>query len=284
MRKSQTGAQATRNPGRTGRTRTLPPHIQEDVDRVADVVAAGFRSLAWHRMAQELYRYAFRTLNAAMRKTDQLMELVAKSNTPLELSDEDRSTLHRNSDDRAVIALMTVNVAMEEFPRVLAKGGYNPADNPGKDGKFKALKSFFVTRCGLVFPRIFDNWKKERTDLFLRHAKTHMEGWRLAHALGQYDIGQAPPDIVALCDAVTAMIDALKPRNRAVWHMTIEGYTPGEIADALGIKLGDVNNALYTFRTKVKKLRQQGELGIPATVEAEWARRRELDARMAVAR
>ncbi|WP_331723333.1 hypothetical protein [Streptomyces sp. NBC_00105] len=284
MRKSQTGVPSTQNPGRTGRTRVLPIHIQEDVDRVADVVAAGFRSLAWHQMARELYQYAFRTLNAAMRKTDMLMELVAKSNTPLELSDEDRSTLHRNSGDRAVIALMTINVAMEEFPRVLMRGGYNPADNPGKGGKFKALKSFFVTRCGLVFPRIFDNWKKERTDLFLRHAKVHMEGWRLAHALGQYDLGQAPPDIVALCDTVTGMIDALKPRNRAVWHMTIEGYSPGEIADALEIKLGDVNNALYTFRTRVKTLRQRGELVVPPSLEVEWARRRELDARMAVAR
>ncbi|MFE6912249.1 RNA polymerase sigma factor [Streptomyces erythrochromogenes] len=284
MRKSQTGAPGTQNPSRTGRTRKLPTHIQEDVDRVADVVAAGFRSLTWHQIAEELYQYAFRTLNAAMRRTDQLMELVAKSNTPLELSDEDRSTLHRNSEDRAVIALMTINVAMEEFPKVLAKGGYNPADNPGKDGKFKALKSFFVTRCGLVFPRIFDNWKKERTDRFLRHTKVHMEGWRLAHALGQYNLEQAPPDVIALCDTVTAMIDDLKPRNRAVWHLKIEGYTPGEIADVLGIKLTDVNNALYTFRSKVKMLRQRGQLAVPTSLEVEWARRRELDARMAGAR
>lgn len=247
------------------------------MDRVADVVAAGFRSPAWYQMAAEMYQYAFRTLNAAMRKTDMLMELVAKSNAPLELSDEDRSTLHRNSGDRAVIALVTVNVAMEEFPQLLKKGGYNPAGNPGKDGRFKALKSFFVTRCGLVFPRVFDNWKKERTDRFLRYAKTRMEGWRLAHALGQYD-EQVPPDVTALCNTVTAMIETLRPRNRAVWHMTIEGYAPGEIADALDIKIGDVNNALYTFRTKVKTMRQRGELVIPPSLEAEWARRREQDA------
>ncbi|MFJ2598903.1 RNA polymerase sigma factor [Streptomyces erythrochromogenes] len=284
MPKNQTGIQGTQKPVRTGRKRELPPHIQADVDRVADVVAAGFRSLTWHQLAQEMYQYAYMALNSAMRRTDKLMELVAKSNTPLELSDGDRSTLHRNSGDRAVIAVMTINVAMEEFPKVLMKGGYDPAGNPGKDGKFKALKSFFVTRCGLVFPRIFNNWKEERTDRFLRHAKAHMEGWRLAHALGQYDVGQAPPDVVALCDTVTGMIDTLRPRNRAVWHMTIEGYTPGEIADALEIKLGDVNNALYTFRTKIKTLRQRGELVIPPTLEAEWARRRELDARKAVAR
>ncbi|WP_330242625.1 hypothetical protein [Streptomyces sp. NBC_00525] len=247
------------------------------MDRVAEAVAAGFRSSTWHQMANELYAYAFKTLRSKMRRTDELMELVAKSNTPLKLTDEDRSTLHRNSDDRALIAVMTINVAMETFPELLKKGGYNPADNPGKDGRFMALKSFFVTRCGLVFPRVFNNWKAERTDRFLRQAKDNMEGWRLAQALGQYGSERVPPDVAALCDTVTAMIDALKPRNRAVWHMTVDGFAPGEIADALGIKLYDVNNALYTLRTKAKALRQKGELVIPPSIEAEWARRREQD-------
>ncbi|MET8732186.1 hypothetical protein ABZV81_34190 [Streptomyces parvus] len=282
MRKSQSGGPSAQVPGRTARGRVLPDHIQADVDRVADVVADGFRSNAWHQMAQELYRYAFRTLNAYMRKTDHLMALVAKSKAVLELSDEDRSTLHRSFADRAEIALLTINVAMEEFPKCLKKGGYNPAGNPGRDGKFKALKSFFVGRCGLVFPRVFHNWKQERSDRFLREAGTRMEGWRLAYALGQHP-EQAPPDVVALCTTLTDMIETLKPRNRAVWHMTIEGHGPGDIADRLGIKIGDVNNALYTFRTKVKAMRQRGELLVPPSLETEWARRRELDSDKAVA-
>ncbi|MGW7209942.1 hypothetical protein [Streptomyces sp. NPDC054837] len=65
----------------------------------------------------------------------------------------------------------------------------------------------------------------------------------------------------------------LKPRNKAVWLMTLDGLSAGEIADALGIKTGDVENARYTFRTTVKRLRKAGELHVPPEIDAEWARR-----------
>ncbi|MCX5233209.1 hypothetical protein [Streptomyces sp. NBC_00233] len=92
-----------------------------------------------------------------------LVTLVTKSNTLMELSAEDRSTLHGNSGDRAALALTTINVAMEQFP-TLKKGG-----------KSKALKSFSSPAGGLVSPGSSTaGRKKERTDRYLRHAKKHM--------------------------------------------------------------------------------------------------------------
>ncbi|MFH9500595.1 sigma factor-like helix-turn-helix DNA-binding protein [Streptomyces globisporus] len=254
----------------------LPEDVQHDVDRVAEAVAAGFRGPVWEGLAADLYNYSFVPLCSAMRHTDKLIELVARSKTPLVMTDEERSTLHRSASDRDHLALMTIGVAMETFPELLKKGGYDPASNPGKGGKPSRLTSYFYGRCGLVFPRVFYNWREERADRFLRHAD-RMDGEHLAHALGQGGDELVPETVIELCSTLTDMINNLKPRNRAVWTMTVDGLSQGEIADVLGIKSGDVENIRYSLRSKIKKLRKDGALTIPQPVQTEWARRREQD-------
>jgi hypothetical protein len=249
--------------------------VQHDVDRVADVVAAGFRGPVWHQMADELYGYAFGRLCAVMRRTDKLMRLTAKSMTPLSMTDEDRGTLYRSARDREHLAILTINVAMESFPQLLKNGGYDPARNRGKDGEASRLTSYFYGRCGLVFPRVFYTWRKERMDGFLLQAVKMGDGV-LARALGQVGPDPVPDDVATLCDTLTAMINDLKPRDRAVWRLTVDNLSQGEIADVLGIKVGDVENARFRLRDRVKKRRRRGELYVPPSIEAEWARARAL--------
>ncbi len=276
MRFNSTGGPDVRHLGRISGGLDLPEDVQHDVDRVADVVAAGFRGPLWQQMAAELNAYAFKPLCSAMRRTDKLMHLVAKSRTPLEITDEERSTLHRSAPDREQIALTTISVAMETFPQLLKDGGYDPASNTGKNGKPSRLTSYFYGRCGLVFPRVFYNWRKERTDHFRVRAE-RMDSGYLAYALGQAGPETVSEDVAELCDTLTRMINGLKPRNRAVWRMTVDGLSQGEIADVLGIKSGDVENARYALRSKVRKLRRSTELVVPPSILAEWARRREQD-------
>lgn len=253
----------------------LPEAVQRDVDRVADVVAVGFRGPVWHQMAGELYAYAFGRLCAVMRRTDKLMALTAKSMTPLSMTDEDRGTLYRSAPDREHLAILTLNVAMESFPSLLKKGGYDPTRNRGKDGGAARLTTYFYGRCGLVFPRVFYSWRAERTDRFLLHAVRMGDGI-LAHALGQTGPEPVPDDVASLCDTLTAMINDLKPRDRAVWLLTVDNLSQGEIADVLGIKIGDVENARYRLRSQAKRLRRTGELYVPPSIEVEWARARVL--------
>ncbi|MEU6988387.1 hypothetical protein ABZ946_34050 [Streptomyces sp. NPDC046324] len=281
MHASSTGGSDSQIPGST--VGELPPEIQRDVDRVARVVAAGFQGREWEQLADELYVYAYKTLHTMMRRSFRLVELTAHSETPLVFSSEESSALHSSFDDRAVIATMTIGEALRTLPHALKKGKYNPAANPGKNGKYKALSSFFVTRCGLVFPRAFASWRRERTDRFVTAANEHRRGWILSGILRQ-TAGEPSPadaygsdDVIAFYSTLTAMIDDLRPRNRAVWRMTLEGHSPGEIADVLEIKLSDVKNALYTFRTKVKGLRREGKLIVPPAIETEWARCRNLN-------
>ncbi|MEU3279255.1 sigma-70 region 4 domain-containing protein [Streptomyces antibioticus] len=269
----------TGDPGTLARGNTeddgqdLPEDVQNDVDRVADAVAAGFRGPVWHQMADELYAYAFGRLCAVMRRTDKLMRLTAKSKTPLAMTDEDRATLYRSAPDREHLAILTLNVAMETFPQLLKMGGYDPAHNRGKDGRTSRLTSYFYGRCGLVFPRVFYVWRAERTDRFLLHAVRMGDGV-LAHALGQTGPEPVPEEVGDLCDALTALVNRLKPRDRAVWNLTVDGLSQGEIADVLGIKVGDVENARYRLRSQVRTRRRSGELHVPPGVEAEWARAR----------
>ncbi|MEV8400610.1 RNA polymerase sigma factor [Streptomyces niveus] len=268
----------------------LPEDVQNEVDRVADVVdvvdvvAAGFRGPAWQQMAEELYAYAFGRLCAVMRRTDKLMRLTAKSKTLLAMTDEDRATLYRSASDREHLAILTLNVAMETFPQLLKMGGYDPAHNRGKDGRASRLTSYFYGRCGLVFPRVFYVWRAERTDRFLvwRAERTErfllhavqMGGGVLAHALGQTGTEPVPEDVGDLCDTLTAMINRLNPRDRAVWNLTVDGLSQGEIAAVLDIKVGDVENARYRLRSQLRTRRRSGELYVPPGVEAEWARTR----------
>ncbi|MFF2189722.1 RNA polymerase sigma factor [Streptomyces sp. NPDC058155] len=251
----------------------LPEDVQNEVDRVADVVAAGFRGPAWQQMAEELYAYAFGRLCAVMRRTDKLMPLTAKSKTLLAMTDEDRATLYRSASDREHLAILTLNVAMETFPQLLKMGGYDPAHNRGKDGRASRLTSYFYNRCGLVFPRVFYVWRAERTDRFLLHA-VQMGGGVLAHALGQTGTEPVPEDVGDPCDTLTAMINRLNPRDRAVWNLTLDGLSQGEIAAVLDIKVGDVENARYRLRSQLRTRRRSGELYVPPGVEAEWARTR----------
>ncbi|GAA1141703.1 LuxR C-terminal-related transcriptional regulator [Streptomyces javensis] len=241
------------------------------MDRVADVVEAGFTGPVWRQMADELYAYAFTPLRAAMRRTDKLMDLTAKSKTPLSMTDKDRSTLYRSAPDREHLTILTISVAMETFPQRLKLGGYDPAHNRGKDGRPPRLTSYFYGRCGLVFPRVFYTWKSERTDRFLLHAAGMGDGL-LAHALGQTGPEPVPEDVADLCNTVTDIMNSLKPRDRAVWRLTVDGLTQNEIADVLGIKAGDVENARYGLRNKIRQLRQSGELHVPPSIQAEWAR------------
>lgn len=273
MRASSTGGPGSQIPGSRGGE--LPPEIQRDVDSVARAVAAGFQDREWKQLTDELYVYAYKTLHKKMRRSFEIIGLTAHSATPLVLSDDERSALYSNFDDRSVIATMAIHEALSTFPEALRKGKYDPAANPGKNGKYKALPSFFVGRCGLYFPRAFAEWRHERTDRFVEAANKHKRGWILPNVAHQTAGGpdvHVPDDVATFYSALTAMIDDLRPRNCAVWRMTLEGCSRGEIAEKLEIKLGDVDNALYTFRSKVKALRREGKLIVPPAIEAEWAR------------
>ncbi|MFE6808635.1 RNA polymerase sigma factor [Streptomyces sp. NPDC057681] len=255
----------------TDGTDVLPQEVQRDVDLVAELVAADFAGPRWQRTADELYAYAFKPLLSAMRRTDKLTALCKASATPLWMSDEDRTTLYRSAPDREYLAIVTISVAMQTVPQLLRNGGYDPMRNRGKDGRPTRLTTFFYGRCGLVFPRVLQAWRAEQTDRFLRHAVKMSDG-ALLHALGQDSPEPIPEGVADLCDTLTGMINQLKPRHRAVWLLTVDGLSQSEIAEVLDIKVGDVENARYAFRSKVREARRGGKLAVPPQIRAEWAR------------
>ncbi|MGW9024511.1 sigma factor-like helix-turn-helix DNA-binding protein [Streptomyces sp. NPDC055722] len=244
MRSNSTGGPGAQSRTSTGSTtEELPEEIQRDVDRVNELVDTGFTGRLWQQTADELFGYAFKPLVVAMRHTYKLAALTAKSKTPLKMSDEERSSLHRSSTDREDLAVRTIYVALETFPQALKLGRYAPASNRGKNGQPAKLTSFFYQRCGLVFPRVFYTWRDEREDRFEREARRYMSPDLLIHALRLDAPETVTAGVAELCDTLTGMISELKPRNRAVWLMTLDGLSRSEIADQLGIKTGDVDNA-----------------------------------------
>lgn len=94
----------------------------------------------------------------------------------------------------------------------------------------------------------------------------------LAHVLGQALSDPVPAGVADLCDTLTALINGSKRRIRAVMQLTVDGYSQGEIADMIRVEIGDVENARYLFRKKVRALERHGELHVPPEVRAEWRR------------
>ncbi|WP_020123790.1 hypothetical protein [Streptomyces canus] len=67
---------------------------------MSELVDAGYTGRLRQQTADELFGYAFKPLVVAMRHTYKLAGLTSKSKTPLRMSDEERSTLNRNSADQ----------------------------------------------------------------------------------------------------------------------------------------------------------------------------------------
>lgn len=62
------------------------------------------------------------------------------------------------------------------------------------------------------------------------------------------------------------------PRHRAVCLLTVDGLSRGEMAEVLDLKIGDVENARCSFRSKVREARRCGKLAVSAQIRAESAR------------
>ncbi|MEV7739877.1 hypothetical protein AB0O75_49025 [Streptomyces sp. NPDC088921] len=78
--------------------------------------------------------------------------------------------------------------------------------------------------------------------------------------------------VIELHGTVIGMIAALKLCDRAMWHLPLNGWLRGKVADHLGIKTSYVDNARYVLRTKVKNLRKAGLLSMSPETEMGWAR------------
>ncbi|MEV6056796.1 sigma-70 region 4 domain-containing protein [Streptomyces sp. NPDC052107] len=94
----------------------------------------------------------------------------------------------------------------------------------------------------------------------------------VAQALGLDAPETVADGVTELCATLTGMITELKPRDRAVWLMTLDGLSRSEAADRLGIKIGDVRNAPFLFRARIGRLRKDGAPHVPPEADREWAR------------
>lgn len=114
-----------------------------------------------------------------------------------------------------------------------------------------------------------DSEPNERGDLLDAHRGWRIEPTRPPRPGLIRPVVQRGPlgrDVGEACDAIMNMIDFAKPRNAALMRLTTAGYTQGEIADRLHLEVGDVENARYRFRQKVRRAVCFGDLQVPA----EW--------------
>lgn len=249
----------------------LPDHVRHDLERVADLARAGFTGPLYEQFAAELYLYAYGRLRKKMR-TCEITVLAGKSATPLWMTEEELSTLHRDDAVRDQLAVHTIAAAMQLFIRRLKRGGYRPAAHRGRDGRPTTLKSFFFGMCLIVFPREFVSWRGERQDRFLA-AAARMPSDLVQRALGQTVREPVPEALADLCDRVTGLISSSPPRVRAVMLLTLHEYSQSGIADLLHVKIGDVENARFRFRQKARERMRRGQLRLLPGMRAESLRR-----------
>jgi hypothetical protein len=265
-RTSDPGGQA----GDSGATE-LPDDVRRDLERVAALDRAGFTGPLYEQFANELYLYVYSRLRKKMR-TGEIAGLTGKSATPLRMTEDELSTLHRDDAVRDQLAVHTIAAAMPVFVKRLKRNGYRPADHPGRDGRPTTLKSYFFGMCLIVFPREFVSWRKERQDRFLT-AAARMPPDLVLRALGQTVRDPVPEALADLCDRVNSLINSSPPRVRAVMLLTLHEYSQSEIADLLQVKIGDVENARFRFRQRARKRMHHGQLHLLPGMRAESLRR-----------
>jgi DNA-directed RNA polymerase specialized sigma24 family protein len=244
--------------------------VRHDLERVADLARTGFTGPLYQQFADELYLYAYGRLRRKMR-TGEIAGLTGKSATPLCMTEDELSTLHRDDAVRDQLAVHTIAAAMHVFIKALKRGGYRPAAHPGRDGRPTTLKSYFFGMCLIVFPREFDSWRAERQDRFLA-AAARMPPDLVQRALGQTAREPVPEALADLCDRVTGLINSSPPRVRAVMLLTLHEYSQSEIVDLLQVKIGDVENARFRFRQKARKRMRHGQLHLLPWMRAESLR------------
>jgi DNA-directed RNA polymerase specialized sigma24 family protein len=218
-----------------------------DKELLTELAQGHFAGPRYQRFQDELAKYGMSVLRGWMY-TGYIFQLTAGRGFVLNPTDRELEELHRDSDAREELALMTVAVALPRFrERALIGGGWQYEGGA-------SVATYFMGSCLYVFPNEFRKrrvqqvkWQwQDRGDPGITAPRTDDLADPSVVALGDMYVG----DVLGRADARTAAIVAL----------TIDGYTQEEIAEMLGeTSIRAIEGVLYRWRTREqRRMREVG--------------------------
>lgn len=202
----------------------------EDQRLIQVLAAHDFGGPNWERFQAALARYGVQVLGAWL------------GNGTIFRRCEDRGlpTLgprRLSAEDRQEITELTVAESIALFrKKALRAGGWDPE-------RGASLKTYFIGRCLLQFPRNYEKWLRDEQPL-----DTVPDIEMLEHA----DLGPGPEALaegrLVLAAALQATPALMKVAR--VFVLQEAGYGQAEVAKRLGLTIGAVESLLYRHRQK----------------------------------
>jgi DNA-directed RNA polymerase specialized sigma24 family protein len=225
---------------------------REDDRRLVDALAAaGFEpeSAEWHELLNVLAEYGYPVLRRWLANA-KIYEMARAQGPGVRGLSKIPPGLIVGGDDAHELAVMTVQTALRRFLRSLAEGDWDADGGAG-------LATFFIGRCLMVFPDVYQQWSRERTRWHAIMQNSHDIDVRHPTFAGS---GNDPA--VEVLDRIerTDSLAPLSPYERALLELSAAGYTTGEIAEMFtraGVPRTPtaVNAKLNRLRKKLRRWR-----------------------------
>lgn len=227
--------------------------MQENLERRAadqqlrdEMAKSNFTGKLYGRFEHELARYGMSVLRGWMH-SGYVFHLTSARGFALHPSAAELEELHRDSDAREDLAIITVAVALTRFrERALVAGGWRYEGGA-------TLSTFFMGACLYVFPNEFRKRRVQRKKWLLQ------DGHDPAVTAPQQDHITNPAVLTLGSMRVHDDLQRLDTRTRAIVELTLDGYTQEEIVELLDeTSIRAVEGVLYRWRTKEQALTRAG--------------------------
>ena len=226
--------------------------LQENLQRreadqmlLVQLAAGSFTGRCYERFENELAAYAMSVLRGWMH-SGFIFQLTAARGFALNPSDDELEELHRNSDAREELAIMTVALALPRFrDQALVGGGWRFEGGA-------SLSTYFMGACLYVFP---NEVRKRR----VQHKRWRLQDNGDPGLISPAEDPTTDPCVIStgnlrVCDDLARTDD----RTRAIVALTIDGYTQEEIVELLEeTSVRAVEGVLHRWRKK-ERAQQSG--------------------------
>ena len=212
--------------------------LESDLELVNDLALAGFDGPDWEYFATELAKYGLAVIGGWMRR-DLIFDRCRNRGYGVPLLERPFTP-----DEVEELSGETVAKALFHFRTdVLMKGKWDYR-------RGASLKTYFIGQCMIRFANVYRRWwgneiRQWHSDLIDPRTEK-FENWMPPSAGPE---NQAVAGVVA----AEAMAGVKDPRVRKAMHMTAEGRTQAEIAEALGVTVKTVERMLANERVRVRR-------------------------------
>jgi hypothetical protein len=228
---------------------------EDDHRLIAGLAAAGFNpdSAEWHALLVVLADYSYAVLRHWL-VNGKIHEMARSQGQGVRGLAKIPPGLIVSGDDAHELAVMTVQTSLRRFLRSLAEGDWDAHGGA-------SLATFFVGRCLMVFPDVYQQWSRERMRWHAIMENSHdIEAGRPVFASWSED---PAADALARTERKDSLA-ALTPYERALLELSAAGYTTREIAEMFtraGVPRTEVavNTKLNRLRKELRRRRQHDE-------------------------